>query len=358
MISRVDTLRARFAALGVDAFLVTFGPHLRYLSGFSGSAGAGLVTARGLHFFTDGRYAEQITKEVRSGWKHHVSPASGSLFQLIRDSGTVRNGMRVGFDGNTLLYQEFRTLRKLFPAARFLPKADVIEPIAAVKDDAEIRAIRKAVAITDRTFGDILPMIKPGVRESEIAAEISYRQRRHGAEKDAFDTIAASGPRSALPHGHASSRKIARGELLTLDFGCVVDGYHSDMTRTVGVGRLPAEAKKIYALVLEAQAAAVDAARAGMKTRDLDATARTIIDAAGHEKHFQHSLGHGIGLQIHEAPRISVQSRAVLEAGNVVTIEPGVYIPGLGGVRIEDDVVIGETGCRVLTRSPKELVIL
>jgi Xaa-Pro aminopeptidase len=358
MTHRVDTLRARFGDLGVDAFLVTFPPHLRYLSGFTGSAGAGLVTGRNLHFFTDGRYAEQIRKEVRPGWKHHVSPSSATLFQFIRDSGTVRAGMRVGFDGNTLLYQEFRTLRKLLPGAKFLPKADVIEAIAAVKDESEIRAIKKAVAITDRTFSDILPMIKPGVRESDIAAEISYVQRRHGAEKDAFDTIAASGPRSALPHGHASSRKIARGELLTLDFGCVVDGYHSDMTRTVGVGRLPAEAKKIYAVVLEAQSAAVDAARAGMKTRDLDATARSIIGTAGHEKHFQHSLGHGIGLQIHEAPRISVQSRAVLETGNVVTIEPGVYIPGLGGVRIEDDIVIGETGCRVLTRSPKELVIL
>jgi Xaa-Pro aminopeptidase len=355
---RVDRLRARFPALGVDAFLVTFLPHLRYLCGFSGSAGAGFVTSRGLHFFTDGRYAEQIRKEVGGGWKHHVSPGSGSLFQLIRDSGVVRSGARVGFDGNTLLYQEFRTLKKLVPGSRVLPKADVIEPIAAVKDESEIRAIKKAVEITDRTFNDVLPMIKPGVRESDLAAEISWLQRTHGAEKDAFDTIAASGPRSALPHGHASSKKIAKGELLTLDFGCVVDGYHSDMTRTVGVGRLPAEAKKIYALVLEAQAAAVDAARAGMKTKDLDATARAIIGTAGHGNHFQHSLGHGIGLQIHEAPRISVQSRAVLEAGNVVTIEPGVYIPGLGGVRIEDDVVIGENGCRVLTRSPKELVIL
>jgi Xaa-Pro aminopeptidase len=358
MTQRVDRLRARFSAIGVDAFLVTFLPHLRYLSGFSGSAGAGLVTSRGLHFFTDGRYSEQIRKEVRGAWKHHVSPTSGSLFQLIRESGTVRAGMRVGFDGNTLLYQEFRTLKKTFPGARFLPKADVIEPLAAVKDESEIRAIRKAVEITDRTFGDVLPMIKPGVRESEIAAEISYLQRTHGAEKDAFDTIAASGPRSALPHGHASSKKVAKGELLTLDFGCVVDGYHSDMTRTIGVGRLPAEAKKVYALVLEAQTAAVDAARAGMKTSDLDATARAIIGMAGHADHFQHSLGHGIGLQIHEAPRISVQSRAVLEAGNVVTIEPGVYIPGLGGVRIEDDVVIGEAGCRVLTRSTKELVIV
>ena len=241
---------------------------------------------------------------------------------------------------------------------KFLPKADVIEQIAAVKDASEIASIRKAVAITDRTFSDILPMIKPGVREIDLAAEISYLQRKHGAEKDAFDTIVASGTRSALPHGHASAKKIARGELLTLDFGCVVDGYHSDMTRTVGVGRLSGETKKMYALVLDAQRAAVDAARAGLRTAELDAVARGIIRRGGHDKHFRHSLGHGIGLQIHEAPRISVQSRALLAAGNVITIDPGVYLPGLGGVRIEDDVVIGADGCTVLNRSPKELLIV
>jgi Xaa-Pro aminopeptidase len=358
MTGRIDRLRSRFPALRIDSFLVTFIPHLRYVSGFSGSAGAGIVTPRALHFFTDGRYAAQIKKEVRGAWKHHVSASSETLFTLIRDSGVLRPGARVGFDGNTLLYQEFRTLKKLFPGVKFLPKADVIGEIAAVKDESEIRSIRKAVEITDKTFAGILPMIRPGVREADLAAEISYIQRTHGAEGDAFDTIVASGERSALPHGHASSKKIARGELLTLDFGCVVDGYHSDMTRTVGVGRLPSEAKAIYALVLEAQRAAVDAARAGLRTRDLDAVARSVIRKGGHDRHFRHSLGHGIGLQIHEAPRISVQSRAVLAAGNVVTIEPGVYVPGVGGVRIEDDVVIGEGGCRVLTRSPKELMIL
>lgn len=358
MTHRIERLRARFPSLGIDAFLVTFPPHLRYLSGFTGSTGACYVTPRSLHFFTDGRYAEQITREVRGGWKHHVAETSGTLFQLVRDSGAVRGGARVGFDGNTILYQEFRTLKKLFPAAKFLPKADVVEPIAAVKDEGEIRAIRQAVEITDRTFADVLPLIRPGVRESDIAAEISYLQRRHGAEKDAFETIAVSGTRSALPHGHPTRKKIAKGELLTLDFGCVVDGYHSDLTRTVGVGRLPAEAKKIYAVVLEAQLTAIEAARAGMKTKDLDARARAVIGMAGYDRHFRHSLGHGIGLQIHEPPRISVQSRSVLEEGNVVTIEPGVYVPGLGGVRIEDDVVIGRNGCRVLNRSPKELMIL
>jgi Xaa-Pro aminopeptidase len=358
MTQRVDKLRARFDSLGIDSFLVTFPPHIRYLSGFSGSTGAALVTPRSLHAFTDGRYGEQIRKEVRGPWKLHAGSSPDTLFHLIREAGVLRPGMRIGFDGNTLLYQEFRTLKKLFPAVKFLPKAEVIERIAAVKDESEIRSIRKAVEITDRTFRDILGLIRPGVRELDLAAEISYRQRKLGAERDAFDTIVASGPRSALPHGHATAKKIARGELLTLDFGCVVDGYHSDMTRTVGVGRLPAEARGIYALVLDAQRAAVDAAAAGIRTKDLDAVARGVVKKGGHERHFRHSLGHGIGLQIHEAPRISVQSRAVLEAGNVVTIEPGVYIPGVGGVRIEDDVVIGEDGCRVLTKSPKELTIV
>lgn len=358
MTRRVDSLRSRFEALRVDSFLVTFLPHLRYLSGFSGSAGAGLITPRSLHFFTDGRYAQQIRKEVKGGWKFHVSPSSETLFELIRDSGVLRAGARVGIDGNSLLYREFRQLKKHLPGVKFLPKAGVIEEIAAVKDETEIRSIRKAVEITDRTFSEILSMIRPGVRESDLAAEISYRQRRLGAERDAFETIVASGERSALPHGHATAKKIARGDLLTLDFGCVVDGYHSDMTRTVGVGRLSAEARKIYALVRDAQRAAVDAARAGIRTRDLDAVARGVIKKGGHDRHFRHSLGHGIGLQIHEAPRISVQSRATLVPGNVVTIEPGVYIPGLGGVRIEDDVVIGRDGCTVLNRTPRELLIV
>ncbi len=358
MTHRIDRLRSRLAPLRIDSFLVTFLPHLRYLSGFSGSAGAGIVTARGLHFFTDGRYSGQIKKEVRGGWKLHVSSSSETLYRLIRESGVLRAGARVGFDGNSVPYSDFRTLKKLFPGVKFLPKADVIEQIAAVKDDSEIRSIKKAVEITDRTFDEILPMIKPGVREADLAAEISYLQRTHGAERDAFEAIVASGTRSALPHGHASQKKIARGDLLTLDFGCVVDGYHSDMTRTVGVGRLSSDAKKIYSLVRDAQQAAVGAARAGLGTKELDAVARGVIRKGGHDRHFRHSLGHGIGLQIHEAPRISVQSRSVLAAGNVVTIEPGVYVPGMGGVRIEDDVVIGRDGCTVLNRSSKELLIV
>jgi len=299
-----------------------------------------------------------VRKELFPGWKVHVSSSSDTMFTMIRNSGVIKAGTRVGIDGNTLSYEEFRTLKKMLPGVKFLPKAGVVEDLASVKDQSEIRSIKKAVAITDRTFDEILPLIRPGVRELDIAAEISYRQRRHGAERDAFDTIVASGPRSALPHGQASTRKIGRGELVTLDFGCVVDGYHSDMTRTVAVGKIGSREKKIYALVLDAQTRAVDAVRAGIRTRDLDAVARTVIRKGGYDKYFRHSLGHGIGLQIHEAPRISVQSRSVLKAGQVITVEPGVYVSPLGGVRIEDDVVVTADGGVVLNRSPKELLIL
>src|SRR5262249_41885296 len=186
--------------------------------------------------------------------------------------------------------------------------------------------------------------------EADISAEISYRQRLYGAEADAFETIVASGVRSALPHGRASAKKIRAGDMVTLDFGCVVDGYHSDLTRTVAVGRAQAELKKIYAVVREAHSRATDAAVNGMKTKDLDARAQDYTREGGYSKYFRHSLGHGLGLQIHEAPRISVMSTATLRTGNVITIEPGVYIPGLGGVRIEDDVVIRNGACEVLNR--------
>jgi len=355
MPNRLKEFREQLNLTGVTAFLVTFQPHLRYLTGFSGSNGIGLVTPGALYLVTDGRYAVQVKKEVR-GWKIFVTQES--LFDELKRRDLLRPGWRVGFDGNSLMFQQYKQLRKTFPKVKFAPQADVIEGIAAVKDNDEIQKIRQAVAITDKVFGEILDIVKPGMRELDIAAEISYRHRRHGAETDAFEIIVASGERSALPHGQATSKKLKRGELVTLDLGCVYQGYHSDLTRTVGLGKLTAEAKKIYRIVGDAQQKAIDEARSGMKAAELDAVARDHIKQHGYEKFYRHSLGHGIGLQIHEAPRISVQSKAVLAAGNVVTIEPGIYIPGSGGVRIEDDIVITDGHCEVLTHSPKELVIL
>ena len=355
MVSRLEKLRSQFASLKIDAFLVTFPPHIRYLSGFSGSSGIGLVTQDVSYFLTDGRYADQVKSEIR-GWKTFITQRS--VFDEMYRRKFLQPGTRVGFDGNTVTYTQFTDIKQALPKVKFLPKADCIERIAVVKDDGEIAKIRRAVEITDRVFTEIIPLLKPGVSELDIAAEISYRQRKHGSEADAFESIVASGERSALPHGRATSKKLKKHELVTLDFGCVVDGYHSDMTRTVVLGTPKTEAKKIYNIVLDAQVRAIESVRSGMKTKDLDAVARTYIRKKGYDKFYRHSLGHGLGLQIHEPPRISVLSTAMLETGNVVTIEPGIYIPNFGGVRIEDDVIVRNGTCEVLNKSPKELLIL
>ncbi len=353
--ARLRSFRPQLDAFGIDAFLVTFQPHLRYLTGFSGSSGAGLVTRTSAVLITDGRYATQAREEVR-GWRILIT--IDHFIDALRRRKLLAPGQRVGIDGNTLPYAQYRRLKKSLPGVVVVPLVDCLEPIAAVKQPDEIEKIRKAVAITDTVFGELLPLIKPGVRELDLAAEISYRQKKHGAEADAFEAIVASGERSAFPHGRPTGRKLRRGDLLTLDFGCVVDGYHSDLTRTVAIGKISSEGKKIYSVVLEAQTRAIENARSGVLTKDLDAVARQHIKSHGYEKYYHHSLGHGIGLQIHEPPRISLASTAVLQPGNVVTIEPGVYIRDFGGVRIEDDVVICNGHCEVLSRSPKKLMIL
>jgi len=355
MNARLQKLRAQFDALHIDAFLITFLPHIRYLSGFSGSNAICIVTKNSQSILSDGRYTDQIRNEV-SDWDIFITKTD--LLDEIRKRKLLPRGMRLGFDGNSIQFSQYQELKKLFPAVKFLPKADCIEKISVVKDAGEVGKIRKAVEITDAVFSELLPLIVPGISELDLAAEISYRQRKHGAEADAFETIVASGERSALPHGRASAKKIRTGEFVTLDFGAVYEGYHSDLTRTVAVGKITPEGKKIYATVRDAQQKAIDAAKSGMKARDLDAVARRHIRKLGYEKFFRHSLGHGIGLQIHEPPRISVLSKAVLEEGNVITIEPGIYVPEFGGVRIEDDIHITGGGITVLNRSPKDLLIL
>lgn len=355
MKSRIEQLRAQFAPNGFDAFLITHLPHLRYLSNFSGSNGIGIVTETAAHLITDSRYTKQARQQAR-GWTVYI--ADDGLFDEIERRKILRKGWRVGFDGNALPYLTFQNLRTKFPAVNFLSRTGIIEKIAAVKDPSEIAKIKRAVTITDTVFLELLGMIRPGISELDIAAEISYRQRQHGAEGEAFETIIASGIRGALPHGRASAKKIHRGELVTLDFGCVYEGYYSDLTRTVAVGRPIAEQKKIYNVVLDAQMRAIEHAKSGILAKDLDAVARTRIARSGYGRYFSHSLGHGLGLQIHEPPCISSRSMARLRSGNVVTIEPGIYIAGYGGVRIEDDVLIRNGHCEVLTRAPKTLLVL
>jgi Xaa-Pro aminopeptidase len=352
---RLQEVRKHLETSRLDALLVSHIPHVRYLTGFSGSNGLCVVTLKKQYFLTDNRYRDQSKAEI-DGFEIVIT--SDTLLNAARKLGMLNGKKKIGFESQYLSVSMFENLRRLFPSASFVSKRSVIENIAVVKDESEIEAIKRAAEITDKVFGKLLLVIKPGVRELDIAAEISYWHQRFGADGDAFESIVASGPRGALPHGRATEKKILRGELVTLDFGCQYKGYHSDLTRTVAVGKPTERGRRIYRAVLEAQCKAIEATRPGVTARNLDNIARRHIRQKGFGKYFSHSLGHGLGIEIHEPLRLSVKSKDVVKAGNVFTIEPGIYIRGFGGVRIEDDVVVRDSGCEVITKSPKELMIL
>ena len=339
----------------LDAYLVTSMPGVRYLTGFSGSNAVCIVTGNRVNFLTDPRYALQSKTEVR-GARRLI--ARGGLFEEAAKRRLLHRSKRVGFESNNVTYAQYRSLKRLFPSVSFVPTADTIDSLAVVKDRDEVHRIRKAVEVSDKVFSKVVGILKPGITELDLAAEISYLHKKNGAERDAFETIVASGVRGSLPHARATAKRIQRGEMVTFDFGCSVDGYNSDITRTVAVGNIPRRMRDMYRVVLEAQLEAIASARSGMWARDLDAVARKRIAASGYGKFFIHSLGHGLGLQVHEKPRISALSKERLVAGNVITIEPGVYVPDVGGVRIEDDVLLTRNGCEVLSKSPKELLIV
>jgi Xaa-Pro aminopeptidase len=338
---------------GLDAFVVSSPFHVRYLSGFSGSNGLCVVRRSGSFLLTDGRYRQQAEREVKS-FRRVIE--SVDLFEAIAKHRLLKGCKAVGFQSHVVTYAQYRTLRRLIPAVSFVPTNEIVEDIALVKDEEEVGHLQDAVRISDRVFCEVLPSIRPGTSELEVAAEIGFLHRRYGAEKDAFDPIVASGERGAFPHARATTKKIRNGELVTIDFGCTVGGYNSDITRTVAVGRVSGEARRIYGIVLDAQCASIEAARGDMPAKDLDAVARQRIKKGGLGRFFIHSLGHGLGLQVHERPRVSYMSKEQLRAGSVITVEPGVYIPGLGGVRIEDDVLLTSKGCEVLSSAPKELI--
>jgi Xaa-Pro aminopeptidase len=351
----VARLRTALRERRLDALIVSSSPNIRYLTGLTGSSALCVFTATRGFFFTDTRYRDQSSTGV-SGVTRTVT--TGPLAVAAAERGCLDGCRRVGFESHATTYQQYRVLRALFPRHSFQPTADLVEDLAVVKDGGELSCIRRAVAISGQVFVDMLTVIRPGMRENEVAAMISFLQKMHGGESDAFETIVASGPRGALPHACVSERKMRSGEFVTLDFGCTVGGYASDLTRTVALGRVTRRMREIYNVVRDAQAAAVAAARPGMWAKDLDAVARRHITAAGYGRFFLHSLGHGLGLQVHERPRVSMLSTECLREGSVITIEPGIYIPGECGVRIEDDVVLTHTGCEVLTTAVKELLTL
>ncbi|MDP8241162.1 MAG: aminopeptidase P family protein [Candidatus Hatepunaea meridiana] len=358
---RTAALRRRFRSLGIANFLVTRLSNIRWLCGYTGSNGVLFVTGQNSYFITDGRYTNQAKEQVKSAevfiYSNGVTIADAFIREL-KNNRNIRFRGRVGVESQMMTVEFYQRLKMAFPNSSVVETEDIIEKLAMVKDDYEIENIRHAVEITDKTLETILPFVKPGITEIELSSEITYYHRKYGAQKDAFETIVASGPRSALPHGIASNRKIGSNELLTFDMGCFYNGYPSDMTRTFVVGKGSDEQRKIYETVREAQAMGVEAAIPGAKCCDVDAVARNIITKAGYGDNFTHSLGHGLGLEVHSAPRISKLSKTILKPGMAITIEPGIYIEGFGGVRIEDDVLITEDGNEVLNQSPRELIEL
>jgi Xaa-Pro aminopeptidase len=349
---RLEALREAMKRLRLTALLVTAGVNVRYLTGFSGSHGLCLITLTDQFLLTDGRYKDQAPLEVRDC---SIVVAKESLLNALAERKLIPARARIGFESQHISLAEFENLRTLMPGRQFVPTISIVEDLAAVKDSEELESIRTAVRITDRVFLKVLSSVRSGIRECDLAAEISYWHRKYGAEGDAFEPIVASGARGALPHARASSNRIKRGEVIVLDMGCRFRGYNSDLTRTVAVGEPPGELKKAYQIVYDAQRKAIAAVRQGQPARRIDNVARTHIRKSGYGRYFTHSLGHGLGIDVHEPLRLSSRSTAVLRTGNVVTIEPGIYIPGVGGVRVEDVIVVTDNGCEVLTTSPKQL---
>jgi Xaa-Pro aminopeptidase len=348
-VSRADRVAE---ALEADALLITDLVDLRYVTGFTGSNGMAVVGRDIRRFITDFRYVEQAASEV-VGFDREQGP---QVFDEALKDGWPEGAFRLGFDDQDVSVRRHARLRELLPErVELVPAGGVVEELRAVKDAGEIARIAAAAELADEIYGMLREQGLVGRTEREVAFALETEMRRRGAEPS-FESIVASAERGALPHASPADVPIARGTLVTLDLGARLDGYCSDCTRTWATGELPEDLAEAYALVQRAQAEALAAVRPGPEGREIDAVARDIIEAAGHGEHFGHGLGHGVGLEVHERPRLSRTGEAPLVAGNVVTVEPGVYLPGRGGVRIEDLVVVTEDGHSVLSGTSKDLI--
>ncbi len=355
---RLPRLRAQLAERGFDALLVTKLANVRYLSGFTGSAGIILVTPDDALFVTDGRYTERAKEELGAAGvdvRIEIGLTASAQRELLVDAVPV--GERLALEDHTVTWAQQREYAAAFEGVEIIPGGTVVEELRRVKDDGEVDRIRAACAIADDAFQSLLSRLGDGVTERQFALELEFAMRERGASGNSFDPIIASGPNGAKPHHMPSDRVIERNELVVCDFGCIVDGYCSDMTRTVSVGDPGPDARRVYDVVLHSQQAGRARVAADVACAEIDRASRDVIAEAGWADAFSHSTGHGVGLEIHEAPRVASTADDTLLVGDVVTVEPGVYLPGVGGVRIEDTVVVGATGSDPLTLTPKELVL-
>ena len=340
----------------VDALLLTSVYNRLYAAQYRVAEGVAVVTREGAYYFTDSRYIEAAEKNLKGFTVRMTHPGSSEIERINEVIGehTIK---KLGFEENDMTYGDYLRYNEALHAV-LVPMQAKIDAFRATKEPWEIELMRKAQAITDQTFSELCKTIQAGMTEKELEAELLYRLYKHGAEGPSFDPIVVSGPNTSLPHGVPGERKLEFGDFITMDFGCIYGGYCSDMTRTVALGFVSEEMDKVYKTVLKAQLAGIAATKAGVAGRDIDGAARKVIADAGYGDYFGHGYGHSLGILIHEAPNANTRNDQPMPEGAVVSAEPGIYLPGKFGVRIEDVTVITETGCEVLTKSPKNLIIL
>jgi len=348
---RLTGLRQLMTSHSLDAIIVAKPENRRYFSGFTGSAGLLLIDKQKQLLFTDFRYIEQANKQSP---EYQIVRHGTDMFAILADTVKKLGVTRIGFESDFITWDTYQKQAAHLTMVELQPVQ--LDTLREIKDQSELTLLQQAVEIADTAFNHVVTIIRPGITELEIALDLEYQMRKLGSEKPAFDTIVASGYRGALPHGQPSDKIIEAGDFITMDFGAVYQGYHSDMTRTVVAGKASDKQHEIYDIVQAAQLAGVKAVAAGKTGKEIDQVARQIISDAGYGEYFGHSLGHGVGLAIHEEPRLSPANDSKLAAGMVVSVEPGIYLPEWGGVRIEDLVVVAAVGCTVLTASSKNLL--
>ncbi len=348
---RIAALRELFSE-NYQGLLITDLKNIRYLCGYSGSCGTLLITRKEAIFFTDFRYQEQSAAEI--GDVAEIVIFKNNQIELLKDRIKKARIKALGVE-KSLNIRQFLMFSEEFKKDLY-PTESLVEQLRQIKDADEVKSLQKAFAIADQAFAELTRVIKPGMTENEVAAHLEFFMKMAGSEAPSFDTIIASGPNSSCPHHQPVSRKLKKGEMVKIDFGAVVDGYHSDMTRTVFLGKATAKFKEVYGIVLEAQKKAIKAIKVGAICKDVDAIARKVIADAGYGENFGHGLGHSLGLNVHEAPSLSPKCEDSIRPGVTFTVEPGIYLPGWGGVRIEDVFLVKEKGLKQLTNTPNDLL--
>lgn len=351
---RIQRLRDAMSKKGIDGVLLVGDPNRNYMSGFTGDESFSIITLDKALFITDSRFTEQARQQVKD---YEVVQYKNSFANFLGEMTRELNIKKLGFEEDVLSYSIYNSYKSKVQS-EMVPLEGMVENLRVIKDKDELKCIKDAAGIADKAFEHMLKFIKSGMTEREIGLELEFTMKKLGAKDLSFPSIIASGERSCLPHGQATDKIVKDGDFLTMDFGCIYENYCSDMTRTIVIGKPNDKMVEIYNIVLEAQEKALKAFKAGVTGAQVDKVARDVIKEHGYGENFGHGLGHGVGRQIHESPRVSPLGTSVLQSGMVVTDEPGIYIPGFGGVRIEDLLVVTENGCEVLSKSPKNLICL